>query len=481
MANIINIANNDTKNLLIQVGKLFFDEKERIYVVGGALRDIILNKTINDLDFVTSASPGRIRKIVKPIARNVYDKSPAKGYGTQGVILKYGLEIEITPFRKTTLKEYHTEDSDTELISNVTLEEDLQSRDFTINAMAANITGDSFGELVDLFDGMGDLEKRRLRTPRRARETFLDDPLRVLRAARFLIEFGLSVDDEIPAAIEYIISGGFMDRTALERIREELIKLIMQKQPSRGIRLLMEWGVMQYLLPEVVALAELEPEPGAHHKDVFEHTMNVLDNMSEYDNIDAVMLFASLLHDIGKPPVRKLEDGGYSFHEHEKKGAEFAFDICKRLRFSSEETERVVQIVRHHHRLSSYKKEWTDSAVRRVLNELGERYEEILALTRADLTTSIPEKREEADSRLDDFLKRLSGFEIEEVLNPKPPIDGNEVMRLLNITPGTSGGGKDVGSAIKYLKELVVSGDLSSDDAESARMIVTERKWENKG
>ncbi|MFA6448541.1 MAG: HD domain-containing protein [bacterium] len=464
------------KNTLLQLGDLFIKDNKRIYLIGGAIRDLNLNIELNDLDFATSADPAQIRKIVRPASKGVYDKSPAKGYGTQGVLLKNGVEVEITPFRRVAAPEIEASPGQD---ASVTLDEDLASRDFTINAIAMDIAPDRFGEIYDPCGGVEDLNRKLLRTPRAAPATFEDDPLRILRAVRFITQFRLEPDPEIPIAVKKILAESKrLPLVALERVREEIVKMLLLDQPSRGFLLMREWGLLEYWLPEVAALAALEPEPGTHHKDVFAHTMNTLDRASELGPREAPFLLAALLHDVGKPAARRLEPGGYTFHRHENIGSEVAADVCKRLRFSNEDTERAADLTLKHHRLSSYLPEWTDSAVRRALNDLGGRYSEILALSRADLTTSLPEKRAAAEARIDDFLSRVAGFDREVVLNPRSPIDGHEVMKLFGISAGATGGGRDVGRAINYLKDLIVAGELAPGDAETARRLVIERAWE---
>lgn len=500
---------NDLKNSISLIGGLFFNEKERIYLVGGALRDIILGNTPIDLDFTTSAGPDRIKKIVRPAADHVYDKSRTKGYGTQGIRLKNGLEIEITPYRRVAAPELPAAGPGAEaappsslggekhVLSEVqappnkfggatqeadggpiTLEEDLASRDFTINAVAMDVCPDRFGEIVDPSGGLEDLKTGRLRTPAPPMRTFEDDPLRALRAARFSAQFGLTPDADLVDAVKKVVrETGRLSRVAPERVRIELEKMLAQEKPSRGLILMEEWGLLGVWLPELERLARFEPAPGAHHKNLFSHTLAVLDAAAELGPPSAPFRFAALLHDIAKPETRRLTDGDYTFYDHEKIGAETALEICGRLKFSNDDTEHVADLVRKHHRLSAYAPDWTDSAVRRALHDLGARYAEIVALSRADITTSLPDKREAALGRVGDFLARVEKLELEAVLNPAPPIDGNEVMELLGIKPGAAGGGPEVGRAVNFLKEKIVSGELAPGDAESARRLVLERAW----
>ncbi len=464
------------KTMLTAVGAPFGESGERIYLVGGAVRDIILGLEPCDLDFATSASPARIRKLVRSAAKSVYEKSRAKGYGTHGVILKDGTEVEITPFRRVAAPD--TPAAGKAAPAPVSLEEDLESRDFTVNAVAMDVSPCGFGVLRDPCGGAADLERRSLRTPRRPEETFADDPLRVLRAVRFTVQYGLEPEAALVEAVRGISADPApLARVATERVRDEIEKMLLLDTPSRGFALMHGWGLMDYWLPEVAALARTAPENGAHHKDLFAHTLEVLDRAAVLGPREASFRLAALLHDSGKPAARTLTGDAYSFHGHEKIGAKVASEACYRLRFSNEDAEAVADIVLKHHRLSAYTREWTDSAVRRALHDLGGRYESILALTRADLTTSLAERREAAQARLDDFLNRVAGFEIENVLNPKPPIDGHEIMGLLGISAGATGGGPDVGRAVEFLKDLIVAGELDPGDAETARKLVAARAW----
>ncbi len=462
----------DMKSLMSIIGAPFYEAGERVFLVGGAVRDLLLGHEPCDLDFATSATPSRIRKLIRSAAETVYEKSRAKGYGTHGVILKDGQELEITPFRRVTAPDAdHCEGYSS---APVSLEEDLESRDFTVNAMAMDVSPENFGELIDPCGGGSDLARGLLRTPRPPEITLADDPLRVLRAARFTVQFGLDPDAELVAAVRAIsVSGAPLGRVAPERVRVELEKMLLLDAPARGFALMHDWGLLEYWLPEVAVLARTAPESGAHHKDLFTHTLAVLDRAADAGPHDAAFRLAALLHDIGKPLARTLTTDGYTFHGHEKIGAEVASKACIRLRFSNDTTEKVADMVRKHHRLSAYEREWTDSAVRRALHDLGGRYTAILALTRADLTTSLAEKREAALARLDDFLARAASLELASVLNPRPPIDGHEIMALLGMTAG----GPDVGRAVEFLKDLVVAGELNPNDTETARKLVAARAW----
>lgn len=452
-----------TKAIASEVGRLFHEAGIEIFLVGGAVRDMVAGELPHDLDFVTGATQKQIMKVMRPAYTASYDKSRAKGYGTTGVVLKSGEEIEITPFRIAEGVEK----------SENPLHDDLWSRDFTVNAIALDISPENFMCVVDPCGGVEDFHNRILATPASPMITFKDDPLRILRAARFSAAFGLKPRRDLVDGVKLVAADSALTgRVALERVREELFKILMDKTPSSGLYLMIKWGLMNLWLPEVTALSEMVPGNGLHHKNVFEHTMKVVDRAVAEGPQDAVFRFAALLHDIGKPETRTLVDGEYSFNGHEIRGAEMAVEICERFKCSNEQIERIAELVEKHHRIHGYTSEWTDSAVRRALNALGESYAEIIALARMDITSSIEEKVSERLAMVDEFVKRVSNIELKHVLNPKPPVSGKDVMKLLGINPGP-----EVGKVIQFLKDKIVSGDLAPDDENAAKEIVLSREW----
>lgn len=449
---------------LILIGKIFQNEGENIYLVGGAVRDIVLGAETADLDFVTSADAASIKRIMRKTTRSIYDVSRAKGHGTQGVIFSDGMEVEITPFRIVGCA-----DNDGPARSEKpTLAEDLVSRDFTVNAVAADLAPEKFGLLIDPSSGLEDLSKGVLRTPRDPVETIKDDPLRVLRAIRFSIGYDLRPDEKLLAAIKHTVKDtDLLSSIAPERVKMEIEKLLMLPQPSRGVRTMFEWGLVERWIPELVALMELEPEPDARHKNLLEHTMEVLDRAAEFGPKTPRFRMAALLHDVGKPAVRTLTDGAYSFLNHDRAGGEFAAEICRRLRFSNEDIDYISSLVSKHHRLSAYDDAWTDSAVRRAVNDLGEYFEDIAALTKSDITTGDAELKAARQDRVGHFMTRAAQLDAERYLNPKPPIDGGDIMKALGIGPG-----RRVGEIISMLKEKIIDGELEHEDAEGAIALV---------
>ncbi len=449
---------------LILIGKIFQNEGENIYLVGGAVRDIVLGAETADLDFVTSADAAGIKRIMRTASRSIYDVSRAKGHGTQGVIFSDGMEVEITPFRIVGC----ADNDGSARNEKPALEEDLVSRDFTVNAVAADLSPDGFGLLIDPSSGLEDLSKGVLRTPRDPVETIKDDPLRVLRAIRFSTGYDLRPDEKLLSAIKYTVRDtDLLSGIAPERVKMEIEKLLMLPQPSVGVRTMFEWGLVERWIPELAALMELEPEPETHHKDLVGHTMEVLDRAAEFGPKTPRFRIAALLHDVGKPAVRTFTDGAYSFINHDRAGGEFAAEICRRLRFSNEDADYISTLVAKHHRLSAYDDAWTDSAVRRAVNDLGEYFEDIAALTKSDITTGDAELKAARQDRVDHFMTRAAQLDAERYLNPKPPIDGGDIMKILGIGPG-----RRVGEIVSMLKEKIIDGELEPEDAEGAVALV---------
>lgn len=445
-----------------RLGELFERAGHALHLVGGAVRDLALGRGIHDFDFTTSAPPDAIRRIVRPESTACFDRSRAKGYGTQGVKLKSGLEIEITPYRETPAGGSGA----------ATLASDLRGRDFTVNAMAMDVCPSRFGAVTDPCGGAADLDARILRTPAAPAFTFADDPLRLLRAARFAAGLCLRIHPETLDEIHRLAAQRPcpLEAASTERVRDELLYMMVLPQPSGAMDLMRELGLLDVVLPEVQALADMLPDHGTHHKNAFRHTLRVVDAAAAGTD-DPVLTFAAVLHDIGKPVSRRLENGVYTFHEHEKTGADLAAAVCERLRFSKAQASRVTALVRLHHRLYHYAPDWTDAAVRRAVHELGERLDDALLLARADLTTADPGTRARVIRELDEFTARAQALDRDTVLDPRPPIDGGEIMRLL----GLRSGGPAVGRAVRLLKDRIIDGSLDPDDAETARSIIRER------
>jgi poly(A) polymerase len=443
-----------------EIGALFAAHGHDLSLVGGAVRDALLGRRGGDLDLTTDAPPERVLEITKNWAEATWTAGIA--FGTVG--LRRGRTVlEITTYRS---ERYPPQSRRPEVSYGTSLEEDLLRRDFTVNAMAARLPA---FELVDPFGGVADLRAKLLRTPGSPHDSMSDDPLRMLRAARFVAQLGFSPVPELRTAMTEL--AGRLAIISAERISAELAKLMLgttSRGPSRGIALLVETGVAEHFLPEVPRL-RLEADEHHRHKDVYQHSLTVLDQAIALETRyqlepDLVLRLAALLHDIGKPKTRSLLPGGrVAFHHHEVVGAKLAKTRLTALRFSKEVVTDVSRLVELHLRFHGYGTgEWTDSAVRRYVTDAGPLLTRLHALTRADCTTRNQAKARRLAQSYDDLERRISELaEREELARIRPDLDGNEIMRLLGIKPGPL-----VGRAYAYLLELRMEhGELGRERA----------------
>ena len=418
----------------------------RLALVGGPVRDAILGRLGNDLDFTTDAHPLESKKILKVWAENVWDTGIA--FGT--IAAKLGdTTVEVTTYRT---ESYDDESRNPDVEFGDSIEGDLSRRDFTVNSMALELTTDS-PEFIDPFGGIEDLAMRVLRTPASATQSFNDDPLRMMRAARFAAQLGFTLDPEVFTAMQNM--AGRISIISAERVRDEFIKTLMSDNPRLGITILVDSGLADFVLPEIPKL-RLEIDEHHHHKDVYEHSITVLEQaIAQEERIGGANLvnrLAALLHDIGKPKTRNLiEGGGVSFHHHEVVGARLVKKRLKELRFDNETISSVETLVALHLRFHGYGEgEWTDSAVRRYVRDAGELLTHLHVLTRADCTTRNVKKAERLSRIYDSLEARIEALmEQEELSKIRPDLDGAQVMELLQIKPSA-----DVGKALDFLMEL---------------------------
>jgi poly(A) polymerase len=446
------------------VGERFAAAGYEIALVGGPVRDVLLGRfgPDHDLDFATSARPTHILEILEGWADAIWDVGIK--FGTVGA-RKNGRELEITTYRTET---YDPTSRKPEVEFGDSLEGDLHRRDFTVNSMAMRLPAMEF---VDPFKGVSDLAARTLRTPATPQQSFDDDPLRMMRAARFSAQLEFEIDDEVFAAMSQMAER--ISIVSPERVREEFMKLVMSDHPRRGLRALVDTGLAEYVLPEL-PLLQLEEDEHHHHKDVYEHTLTVLEQAMELETShepasgpDPVLRLAALLHDIGKPRTRKFEDGGrVSFHHHEVVGARMTRKRMQAMRFSNEMIDDVSQLVELHLRFHGYGTgEWSDSAVRRYVRDAGDQLVRLHKLTRADSTTRNKRRAAALQSAYDSLENRIAVLnEQEELASIRPDLDGAAIMSILNIPPGPM-----VGKAYNFLLELRLDrGPLSTDEATKA-------------
>ena len=430
----------------------------RLALVGGPVRDALLGRLGNDLDFTTDARPEVTKKILQGWAENVWDTGIE--FGT--VAGKRGdTTVEVTTYRT---ESYDPDSRKPEVEYGDSIEGDLSRRDFTVNSMALELTTKT-PEFIDPFNGLEDLAKRVLRTPAKAENSFSDDPLRMMRAARFASQLDFEIAPDVLQAIKDM--AGRISIISAERVRDEFTKMLMSKNPRTGITILVETGLAEIVLPEIPKL-RLEIDEHHHHKDVYEHSITVLEQaISHEDRLggpNLIIRLAALLHDIGKPKTRNLiPGGGVSFHHHEIVGARLTKSRLKALRFDGDTIEQVETLVALHLRFHGYGDgEWTDSAVRRYVRDAGDLLVHLHVLTRADCTTRNAKKAERLAKTYDALEARIAKLmEEEELSRIRPDLDGAQVMKLLNIKPSAA-----VGKALDYLLELRLEhGPLGEDRA----------------
>ena len=440
------IAALSSKPLASDLAKKFAKAGFTLALVGGPVRDAILGRLGNDLDFTTNARPDQTKSIIKKDADSLWETG--REFGT--IAAQFGdVTVEITTYRS---EKYEAESRNPEVNFGDNIEGDLLRRDFTVNAMALELTTTP-PTFIDNFDGVNDLAHKILRTPGTPENSFSDDPLRMMRAARFSAQLGFDVDPAILTAIKAMTSR--IEIISAERIRDEFVKLIMSENPRIGIALLVETGLADYVLPEIPKL-KLEIDEHHHHKDVYEHTLKVLEQaISLEDRLggpNLVIRLAALLHDIGKPKTRELiPGGGVSFHHHEVVGARMAKERLKTLRFSNDVINDVSSLVFLHLRFHGYGTgEWTDSAVRRYIRDAEHQLVHLHVLTRADCTTRNQRKAESLARTYDSLEERILKLMAEEELEKiRPDLDGLEIMEILGISPSPV-----VGEAYQYLLDL---------------------------
>jgi len=430
----------------------------KLALVGGPVRDAILGRLGNDLDFTTDAHPKDCEKILKKWADSVWDIGAA--FGT--VAGKKGdITVEITTYRSEI---YELSSRKPNVEFGKTIEADLSRRDFTINAMALELTTDE-PTFIDLYNGVGDLENKLIKTPGKPEDSFSDDPLRMMRAARFMSQLNFTIDPAVITAIKSMTAR--LEIISAERIRDEFIKIIMSDNPRLGITLLVETGLTDIFLPEIPKL-KLEIDEHHHHKDVYEHTLTVLEQAialeSRLGGPNLTLRLAALLHDIGKPKTKELiAGGGVSFHHHEVVGSRLCKERMKKLRFDNHIIKDVAQLVFLHLRFHGYGNgEWTDSAVRRYVRDAEELLIHLHLLTRADCTTRNQKKAEGLAKTYDQLEERIALLMEQEELNKiRPDLSGEQIMDILSIKPSPA-----VGKAYDFLLELRLEhGPLGEEKA----------------
>lgn len=454
---LANLQENTDHPLFLKLGNLFENAGFELSLVGGPVRDAILERKAPDLDFTTSANPDQIIALLKPISSGLWDIGRA--FGTIAAKVD-GEQVEITSYRADS---YDKESRKPTVEFGDNLEDDLIRRDFTVNAMALRLPSKTF---VDPYQGLRDLIGQTLQTPTKPEISFSDDPLRMMRAARFASQLGFEIE---PETFEAMVS--MKDRIKIisaERVRDEITKLLLSDDPKPGLEALVDSGIAEIVLPELPAL-KLESDEHHHHKDVYQHTLTVIAQAIDYEKDyglekDLVLRIAALMHDIGKPATRRLEPGGaVSFYHHDVVGAKLAKKRLTELRFDNDTIKAVARLVELHLRFFGYSdQQWSDSAVRRYVRDAEDQLLRLHALTRADVTTRNKRKADRLSHAYDDLEHRIAELSAQEELDSmRPELDGAQIMEILDIKPG-----KDVGDAYKFLLEIRLDeGAIGLDEA----------------
>ncbi|MDR4893005.1 MULTISPECIES: CCA tRNA nucleotidyltransferase [unclassified Chryseobacterium] len=459
---------NQNKNL--KLFKIISEAAERnnqsVYIVGGYVRDLLMNrKASTDIDFVTEQSG---IELAQNVAQGIDPKlkvSVFKTYGT--AMIKYKeLELEFVGARK----ESYTENSRKPEVEGGSLEDDQKRRDFTINAMAISLNKENFGELIDPFNGVEDLEKEILRTPLEPAQTYSDDPLRMMRAVRFASTLNFKIEENSLQAIQQ--EAERIKIVSMERIMVEFNKIMLSEKPSIGLRLMEQTGLMKLIIPELIELKGVEEVEGQTHKDNFYHTLEVVDNISV--NTDNLWLrWSALLHDIGKAPTKKFVEGtGWTFHGHEFLGSKMVKTLFQRLKLPLGSDMKYVQkMVKLSSRpIALITDDASDSALRRLLFDAGENLEDLFTLCKADITTKNSKKQEKFKRNFEYVAVKIKEVEEkDQVRNFQPPITGEEIMEMFNLKPG-----REIGILKEKVKEAILEGEIPNEKEEATKFVIAE-------
>ena len=455
--------------LASSLAQAFKDKGFTLALVGGPVRDAILGRLGNDLDFTTNALPQQSKKILQGWAENVWETGIA--FGTVAG-KRADTTVEVTTYRS---EHYELDSRKPEVEYGKDILGDLSRRDFTVNSMALELTGDT-PQFLDPFNGLQDLAKKILRTPGRPSDSFNDDPLRMMRAARFASQLEFNIDPEVLEVMKNLASR--ISIVSAERVRDEFIKILMSNNPRTGITILVDTGLAELVIPEIPKL-RLEVDEHHHHKDVYEHSITVLEQaITQEDRLNGpnlIIRLAALLHDIGKPKTRSfIEGGGVSFHHHEVVGARLAKKRLQELRFDSNTIEAVETLTALHLRFHGYGDgEWSDSAVRRYVRDAGELLVHLHVLTRADCTTRNKAKATRLSGIYDSLEARIDVLmEQEELSKIRPDLDGAQVMEILKLKPS-----REVGAAMDFLMELRLDQGSIGEEKATAELL---NWWENR-
>ena len=464
----INLSQNKNLKLFKLISKTAEDSGLSVYIVGGYVRDLLMKRAApTDIDFVTEGSGIALAQSVAAAIDPETKVSVFKTYGT--AMFRYqGLELEFVGARK----ESYNAESRNPSVEQGTLEDDQKRRDFTINAMAISLNQENFGELVDPFHGVEDMEKRILRTPLEPEQTYSDDPLRMMRAVRFAATLGFSIEENSLEAIKK--EAHRIKIVTIERIMVEFNKIMLSEKPSTGLKILKDTGLLELIIPELTALEGIEEVEGQTHKDNFWHTLEVVDNISQ--NTENLWLrWAALLHDIGKAPTKKFVKGtGWTFHGHEFLGSKMVKTLFQRLKLPLGKDMKYVQkMVKLSSRpIALISDEASDSALRRMLFDAGEDLEDLFTLCKADITTKNAQKQEKFKKNFEYVAQKIKEVEEKDhIRNFQPPITGEEIMAMFNLAPG-----REIGILKERVKEAILEGNIPNEKEAAREFVLQEAK-----
>ena len=462
----INLVQNKNFKLFKIISEVAEKNNQSVFIVGGYVRDLLMKrKAPTDIDFVTE---GNGMDLAKSVAQEIDPKlkvSIFKNYGT--AMFKYkDLDLEFVGARK----ESYSEDSRKPFVETGTLEDDQKRRDFTINALAISLNKENFGELIDPFNGIADIENKILKTPLEPSQTYSDDPLRMMRAIRFATVLDFKIEEHSLEAIKK--EAERIEIVSMERIMVEFNKIMLSEKPSVGLKLLEETTLLEKILPELTALKGIDEIDGQLHKDNFYHTLQVVDNISL--NTDKLWLrWSALLHDIGKAPTKKFVEGiGWTFHGHEFLGSKIIKHIFKRLKLPlGNDMKFVEKMVKMHARpIALIDDGVTDSALRRLLFDAGEDLEDLFTLCKADITTKNEKKQERFKKNFEYVAVKIKEVEEkDQVRYFQPPISGEEFMVLFGLKPG-----REIGILKEKVKEAILEGEIANDKEEAKNFVIAE-------
>lgn len=464
----INLSQNKNLKLFKLISEVAQNNDQTVYIVGGYVRDLLMKRNFpTDIDFVTE---GDGMELARNAAAHIDPKikvSVFKNYGTAMFHYK-GLDLEFVGARKESYAEHSRNPS----VSKGSLEDDQKRRDFTINALAISLNQENFGELIDPFEGVLDLKNKIIRTPLEPSQTYSDDPLRMMRAIRFAATLHFKIEENSLQAIKK--EAARISIISQERIMVEFNKIMLSEKPSKGLKLLEETGLMQYIMPELTALKGIEEVEGQTHKDNFWHTLEVVDNISKHTE-NLWLRWAALLHDVGKAPTKKFVEGsGWTFHGHEFLGSKMVKSIFYRLKMPLGSNMKYVQkLVKLSSRpIALIDEDTSDAALRRLLFDSGEDLEDLFTLCKADITTKNSAKQAKYKRNFEEVALKIKEVEEKDhVRNFQPPISGEEIMKMFGLQPG-----REIGILKEKVKEAILEGDIANDKVEAREFVINEGK-----